>query len=80
MQEEQKICKACLPDAEKASEPTVQNFLSEHTSWDLINEGEVQKLSKVYNFANFVEAQCFTNKVSDMAEIEGHHPAITLEY
>ena len=80
MQGEQKICEACLPDAEKASEPTVQNFLREHISWDLISESDVQKLSKVYKFANFVEAQGFTNKVSDMAEIEGHHPSITLEF
>ena len=80
MQGEEKICEACLPDAEKASEPTVQNFLREHISWDLISESDVQKLSKVYKFANFVEAQGFTNKVSDMAESEGHHPSITLEF
>ena len=80
MQGEQKICEACLPDAEKASEQVVQNFLKKHTSWDLISESDVQKLSKVYKFANFVEAQGFTNKVSDMAEIEGHHPSITLEF
>ena len=53
MQGEEKICEACLPDAEKASEPTVQNFLREHISWDLISESDVQKLSKVYKFNHF---------------------------
>ena len=58
MQEEQKICEACLPDA----------------------DNDIQKLSKVFTFANFIEAQNFTNKVANMAEKEGHHPSITLEY
>ena len=80
MQVEQNICEACLPDAEKASSAVVQHFLKEHPNWELINDQDVQKISKVYQFANFIEAQGFTNKVSDMAEKEGHHPAITLEY
>ena len=80
MQVEQKVCEACLPDAKKASVTVIQNFLKEHTTWEMITDNGVQKLIKVYKFSNFVEAQSFTNKVSDMAETEGHHPSITLEY
>ena len=72
----EKICEACLPDADKASDPMVQNFLEENASWDLIKDNDIQKLSKVFTFANFIEAQNFTNMVANMAEKEGHHPDI----
>ena len=80
MKVEQKVCEACLPDAEKASVSAIQDFLKKHGSWELISDHDAQKLSKVYRFKNFVEAQNFTNKVSEMAETEGHHPSITLEF
>ena len=80
MQLKEKVCEACLPDAQKVSETALENFLKEQDNWELISDDNVQKLSKVYKFINFSEAQGFTNKVSDMAELEGHHPSITLEY
>ena len=80
MQSEKIICEACKPNAQKVSEKTIERFLNQYSSWDLIIDQDVQKLSKIFTFKNFVEAQAFTNKVGEMAETEGHHPSITLEY
>ena len=80
MQSDEIICEACLPDAQKVSTATLKDFLKRNTNWELLDDNDVQKLSKCYNFTNFVEAQRFTNNVAEMAEIEGHHPTIILEY
>jgi len=34
------------------------------------------KLSKTFNFPNFLEALVFVNKVGAVAELLGHHPEI----
>ena len=46
----------------------------------MVNEAGISKLSKAYKFKNFVHAQMFANKVCEIAEIQGHHPSILLEY
>ena len=45
--------------------------------WDVIEE---HHLEKTYTFRNFREALDFTVKVGDLAEAQGHHPAILLEW
>ena len=40
-------------------------------SWELNADGH---LSRQYQFANFVDALAFANKVGEIAEDEAHHP------
>ena len=80
MQSKEVVCEACQPEAQKASEKTIESFLNQYSTWSLIIDQDVQKLCKSFTFKNFVEAQAFTNIVGEMAEKEGHHPSITLEY
>ena len=37
-------------------------------------------LVKKYNFDSYDEAVSFTNTIAEMAEAEGHHPKIILEW
>ena len=80
MESNEIVCEACLPDAQKVSNEDPDTFLNEHSSWQLLNDDDVQKLGKSYKFQNFIQAQGFTSSIGDMAEKEGHHPTITLEY
>ena len=41
---------------------------------------ENHRLHKAYHFKNFKEALIFTNEIGEIAEIEGHHPIITLKW
>ena len=45
--------------------------------WKIIKE---HHLEKEYSFKNFKEALNFTNKVGELAEIQGHHPDIFLAW
>jgi 4a-hydroxytetrahydrobiopterin dehydratase len=40
----------------------------------------IKRLERTFKFKNFVQALAFTNKVGELAEAEGHHPAILTEW
>ncbi|MBV9691739.1 MAG: 4a-hydroxytetrahydrobiopterin dehydratase [Ktedonobacteraceae bacterium] len=40
----------------------------------------IKWLERVFTFKNFVEALAFSNKVGELAEQEGHHPALLSEW
>lgn len=58
----------------------LETYLTELPEWDLIEEDGTEKLRRVFDFNNFVEALDFTNRVGQVAEKEGHHPIITLTW
>src|SRR5579885_2595054 len=45
--------------------------------WKLIEDHQIEK---EYKFKNFKEALDFTNKIGQIAELEGHHPDILLSW
>jgi 4a-hydroxytetrahydrobiopterin dehydratase len=38
------------------------------------------QIERLLNFANFVDAMIFVNRVAELAEEEGHHPEIRVVY
>ena len=76
----QQSCSACSADAPQVTEAEKQTLLKDVPEWQLIVQDGEEQLQRVFTFKNFVQAQAFTNKVADLAEEEGHHPAILLEW
>ena len=74
------ICKACLETADPADQKDIHAFIQSSEEWILVYEDDTPKLTKVYKFSNFEEAQVYTNKVSRLAEEVGHHPVIVLQW
>jgi 4a-hydroxytetrahydrobiopterin dehydratase len=54
--------------------------LSEEASENLKKFGMGAKISKEYKFKDFIGAINFVNNVAEIAEIEGHHPDIKINY
>lgn len=73
-------CEACRVDAPKVSESEQEQLLSELEDWQIVDKKGVLQLLKVYSFNNFVEAIEFANRVGDLAEEAGHHPALLVEW
>jgi len=48
--------------------------------WTLVERDGIKRLERVFTFKNFVEALAFSNKVGELAEQEGHHPALLTEW
>jgi len=76
----QQVCEACQADAPKVSEAEAEVLLKELENWLIVEKKGVPQLLKTYDFKNFIEAISFTNRVGQIAEEEGHHPAILTEW
>ncbi len=74
--------KKCIPCEKKNIKPfdhdTAHVYAREIPSWTLAENGK--SISKKYAFADFGASLRFVNTVGDIAEMEGHHPDITINY
>ncbi|MBA3979788.1 MAG: 4a-hydroxytetrahydrobiopterin dehydratase [Alcanivorax sp.] len=73
-------CDACRADAPRATDADIRDWRQELSGWKLIEEDGVQKLERRFAFDDFAAAMAFTQQVADLAEAEGHHPAIITEW
>ena len=72
-----KKCFACDGDIPPFDTSEIHKYLKKVDGWDVKKkESETYFLEKNFTFQDFVESQKFVNKVSDIAEKEGHHPDI----
>ena len=53
-------------------------LLEQTPGWTIAPDG--LSLSRTYEFKNFVEAMDFANKITPIAESEGHHPDLTIKW
>lgn len=61
-------------------EQAVEDLLDELQEWTLKHVEGVPRVEKRYHFSNFAQALAFTNKVAELAEQAGHHPALLTEW
>ncbi|MZR62553.1 4a-hydroxytetrahydrobiopterin dehydratase [Alcanivorax sp. DP30] len=73
-------CEACRADAPEVSEQEKESLFPQIPEWIQVEEDGVEKLQRHFSFRNFEQALAFTNQVGQLAEREGHHPAILTEY
>jgi len=73
-------CEACRADAPKISDDDLKMLMPNIPDWNIIVVDGVMQLSREYEFRNFEQAMAFSNRVGEIAEAEGHHPAILTEW
>jgi 4a-hydroxytetrahydrobiopterin dehydratase len=73
-------CEACRADAPTLSEEEIERYRPEVPEWEVVERDGIPRLERVFEFRNFVQALEFTNHVGELAEQEGHHPAILTEW
>tara|TARA_B100000029_G_C16846610_1_gene693907 strand:- start:171 stop:503 length:333 start_codon:yes stop_codon:yes gene_type:complete len=71
-------CQACSGDTPKFDEKQISEHLSKLNNWSVNDEQKM--IYKKFNFKTFKQALNFTNKIGELAELEGHHPDISLGY
>jgi len=69
-------CQACSGNTPKFDEKKISDNLSKLNSWSVNDEQKM--IYKKFNFKTFKQALNFTNKVGEIADLEGHHPDISL--
>ena len=73
-------CAACRAGAPPASDCELENFLQQSPDWQRLVIDDEPRLRRVYRFDNFASALAFTNAIGEIAEAEGHHPALLTEW
>lgn len=74
------VCEACRADAPQASDQQIAHWHEEVPEWKLVEEDGIVKLQRQFDFSNFVDAMAFTQRVAELAESLGHHPALLTEW
>jgi 4a-hydroxytetrahydrobiopterin dehydratase len=73
-------CEACRADAPTVSDDELKTLIRDIPDWSVEVRDGIMQLERVYKFRNFADAMGFANRVGDIAEAEGHHPAILVEW
>ena len=73
-------CEACRADAPLISDEELRQLMPAIPDWQVIVVDGVMQLTREFKFPNFAQAMAFSNRVGDLAEAEGHHPAILTEW
>ena len=73
-------CEACSPDAVVASEESIDAFISSNLGWDVKADVDYRYIERIYTFTNFQSAFDFAALVTKIAETNGHHPRLIIEF
>ncbi|QSR84732.1 4a-hydroxytetrahydrobiopterin dehydratase [Methylacidimicrobium sp. B4] len=73
-------CTACRKDAPRLTEAEVEELRHQVPEWKVEQRGEMPILERVFSFPDFAQALRFSQLVGELAEQEGHHPAILTEW
>ncbi|MCH8125910.1 4a-hydroxytetrahydrobiopterin dehydratase [candidate division KSB1 bacterium] len=73
-------CVACQKGAPTVTEEEIAEIHPLVPKWEIVDRDNIKRLERMFKFDNFLQALLFTNKVGDLAEEEGHHPALLTEW
>jgi 4a-hydroxytetrahydrobiopterin dehydratase len=73
-------CVACRKGIPTVTDAEIAEFHPQVSDWEIVELDAIKRLTHVYSFHDFAEALEFTNKVGQLAEEEGHHPALLTEW
>ena len=73
-------CVACRRDAPTVTAEEIAELHPQVPDWELVELDGIPRLTRSYGFENFAQALDFTTRAGEVAEQEGHHPALLTEW
>lgn len=73
-------CEVCRGDAPRVTDSEIEAYRREIPEWQIVERNGIMQLERVFTFRNFQQALDFTNRVGEIAERAGHHPALLTEW
>ena len=73
-------CVPCEGGLPTANESEIARYLAQLPEWNVVEIDGVKRLTRSFAFDNFAHALAFTNRIGELAEKEGHHPALLTEW
>lgn len=75
-----KHCEACRSDTPRLNSEEIADLAKNFPHWEIAKPGGIDQLKRGFKFADFQSALDFANGVGALAEAEGHHPAMLVEW
>src|SRR2546428_14111842 len=73
-------CTGCRGGEPTLTDSEIAELHPQVPAWQVVERDGIKRLERVFAFDNFVHALAFTNKIGELAEEEGHHPALLTEW
>jgi 4a-hydroxytetrahydrobiopterin dehydratase len=73
-------CVACRKGEPTVTDAEIAEFQPQVSDWEISEADGIKRLRRVFSFDDFAQALEFTSKVGELAEDEGHHPALLTEW
>jgi 4a-hydroxytetrahydrobiopterin dehydratase len=75
-----RTCEACRRGAPTVTDEEVAELSPQVPDWRIVERDGIKRLERVFAFSDFRQALEFTRRVGELAEEEGHHPALLTEW
>ena len=73
-------CVPCRGGEPPMSDAEIRQTQSGVPEWTVVDRDGITRLERVFRFSDFTAALAFTNQVGEIAEAQGHHPALLTEW
>jgi 4a-hydroxytetrahydrobiopterin dehydratase len=73
-------CVPCEGGTPPLTTEQIAPLLGQLEGWHIEDAGEHEQLVKAYRFRDFVTAVDFVNRITPIAEAEGHHPDLLVTW
>jgi 4a-hydroxytetrahydrobiopterin dehydratase len=73
-------CVPCRGGEPQVTDAELAEYRQQVPEWQVIEVDGERRVQRVFRFDDFGHALAFTNTVGELAEAEGHHPAILTEW
>lgn len=75
-----RTCEACRVGAPPATEAQIAEYRRQLPEWEVVVRERIPRLERAFMFRDFAAAMEFTNRIGELAEEQGHHPALLTEW
>ncbi len=73
-------CVACRRGAPQVTEAEIAELRPQVPEWELVELDGIKRLRRVFPTGDFAQALGLTTRIGELAEAEGHHPALLTEW
>src|SRR5215218_8802657 len=73
-------CEVCRKDSPRVTEAEIAELSPQIPEWKMVEVDGVPRLQRTFRFRSYPETLAFVQRVGELAEEEGHHPAMTVEW
>jgi 4a-hydroxytetrahydrobiopterin dehydratase len=75
-----KKCQACSVGAPVMNDKQISDMKSMVPEWNVVEAKDIKQLMRIFKFKDFKQTIAFVNKIADIAEENGHHPLMMVNY